>query len=88
MREILQMKMTCPHCGTQLHIRTSRAVSLLTRELYVQCHNVECAYTCKMLLSPVHTIAPSMKPNPKAYLPLGKPRPGPRDERQMDLLPT
>jgi hypothetical protein len=29
-----------------------------------------------------------MKPNPKAYLPLGKPRPGPRDERQLDLLPT
>lgn len=80
------MKMSCPHCNTRLHIRTSRPVSLLSRELYVQCPNVECAYTCKMLLSPVHTIAPSMQPNPKAYLPLARDRPAAGDERQLDLL--
>ncbi|QBP10133.1 ogr/Delta-like zinc finger family protein [Cupriavidus metallidurans] len=82
------MKMLCPHCETRLHIRTSRAVSLLSRELYVQCPNVECAYTCKMLLSAVHTIAPSMMPNPKAYLPQSKARCAGRDMRQLDLLPT
>ena len=82
------MKMTCPHCGSRLHIRTSRAVSLLTREAYEQCPNVECAYTCKVLVSIVHTIAPSMTPNPKAYLPLGRPRPGKSDQRQLDLMPT
>ncbi|AJG19107.1 ogr/Delta-like zinc finger family protein [Cupriavidus basilensis] len=82
------MKMDCPHCGTRMHIRTSRPVSLLSRELYVQCPNVECAYTCKMLLSPVHTIAPSIRPNPKAYLPLGRARPAAGDERQLELLTT
>jgi len=81
------MKMACPHCETRLHIRTSRAVSLHSREIYAQCPNVECAYTCKMLLSAVHTIAPSMMPNPKAYLPQGKVR-GTQDVRQLDLLQT
>jgi len=82
------MMMLCPHCTYRLQIRTSRAVSLLSRELYAQCPNVECAYTCKMLLSAVHTIAGSMMPNPKAYLPQGRARGTPQDTRQMDLLPT
>jgi len=81
------MKMTCPHCETRLHIRTSRPVGLLSRELYAQCPNVECAYTGKMVLTIINTIAPSMRPNPKAYLPASRPRPGRADERQMDLLP-
>lgn len=68
--------------------RTSRTVSLLSKEGYAQCPNVECAHTCKVIQTAVHTIAPSMKPNPKAYLPMGKPRPGMSDGRQMDLLPT
>ena len=40
------MKYNCPHCAARMHVRTSRAVSLLSRELYLQCPNVECAYTC------------------------------------------
>lgn len=80
--------MTCPHCDTRLQIRTSRAVSPLSRELYVQCPNVECAYTCKMLLSAIHTIAPSMKPNPTVYLPTSRQRGAATDDRQMDLLST
>ncbi|MGA4081133.1 ogr/Delta-like zinc finger family protein [Ralstonia nicotianae] len=81
------MKLTCPHCAARMHIRTSRAVSLLSRELYLQCPNVECAYTCKAILSAVHTIAPSIKPNPKAYLPAGRARLSPENPRQLDLLP-
>ncbi|MCC7005169.1 MAG: ogr/Delta-like zinc finger family protein [Ottowia sp.] len=64
------MKMPCPHCTHSLSTRSSREVSLLTRELYMQCRNVECAYTCKVYLSISHTIASSCKPNPKAYLPV------------------
>lgn len=71
-----------------MKIRTSRVVSLLSKESYWQCPNIECAYTCKAITSVIHTIAPSMRPNPKAYLPVGKSRPGVPDERQMDLLPT
>lgn len=64
------MKMPCPHCASSLSTRTSRKVSVLTRELYMQCRNVECAYTCKVHLSIAHTIASSLKPNPKAYVPV------------------
>jgi ssDNA-binding Zn-finger/Zn-ribbon topoisomerase 1 len=80
------MKIKCPHCGSRMHIRTSREVTLLSRELYVQCPNVECAYTCVVILSAVRTIAPSMRPNPKAYLPFGRTRLLPSNPRQLDLL--
>jgi ssDNA-binding Zn-finger/Zn-ribbon topoisomerase 1 len=80
------MKIKCPHCGSRMHIRTSREVTLLSRELYVQCPNVECAYTCAAILSAVRTIAPSMRPNPKAYLPLGRARLFAPNPRQLDLL--
>ncbi|NSX15596.1 ogr/Delta-like zinc finger family protein [Cupriavidus taiwanensis] len=82
------MKLTCPHCESRMKIRTSRVVSLLSKESYWQCPNIECAYTCKAITSVISTIAPSMRPNPKAYLPVGKVRPGLMDERQMDLLPA
>lgn len=68
--------------------RTSRVVSLLSKESYLQCPNVECAYTCKAITSVITTIAPSMKPNPQAYLPVGRQRASVNDERQLDLLKT
>lgn len=80
------MLMTCPHCKGRLKIRTSREVSLLTREAYLQCEYVHCAYTCAAIISQVRTIAPSMKPNPQAYLPVSRKRPTAQDTRQMDLL--
>ncbi|KFX27863.1 ogr/Delta-like zinc finger family protein [Ralstonia solanacearum] len=82
------MKMTCPHCAARMQIRTSRVISLLSRELYFQCPDVECAYTCAAILSCVRTIAPSMKPNPKAYVPVGRTRLLPQNPRQLDLLPS
>ncbi len=78
----------CPHCGTWVHIRTSRPVSVNIREAYVQCPNIECACTGKVLVTYMHDIAPSMRPNPKAYLPQGKARCAAQNERQLDLLPT
>ena len=80
------MLMTCPHCKGRLKIRTSREVSLLTREAYLQCEDVHCAYTCAAIISQVRTIAPSMKPNPLAYLPVSPKRPAAEDTRQLDLL--
>ncbi|BCN08535.1 ogr/Delta-like zinc finger family protein [Ralstonia pseudosolanacearum] len=80
------MKLVCPHCDTRMHIRTSRTVSLLSRELYIQCPNVDCAYTCVAIVSQIRTIAPSMAPNPKAYLPVGRTRVLPGNPRQLDLL--
>ncbi|MFC0126443.1 Ogr/Delta-like zinc finger protein [Ralstonia solanacearum] len=80
------MKLVCPHCDNRMHIRTSRAVSLLSRELYVQCPNVVCAYTCVAIVSQVRVVAPSMIPNPQAYLPVGRTRLLPTNPRQLDLL--
>lgn len=81
------MKHLCPHCGTCLHIRTSRAVSLTSRELYVRCPEEHCAYTGKAILSIISTIAPSINPNPLAYLPVGRTRVLPNGTGQLSLLP-
>lgn len=71
-----------------MKVRTSRVVSLLSIERYAQCPNIECAFTCVIYATITRTIAPSMAPNPKAYLPVSRPRGLPLDKRQMDLLPT
>lgn len=64
------MRLNCPHCGTEATIRTSKAMSEITREASVQCNNVECAHTWVTHISAVRTIAPSMTPNPKVFIPL------------------
>lgn len=64
------MRTTCPHCGAPAHTRTSRAMSEITRESYMQCTNVECAHTWVTHTSAVRTIAPSMTPNPKVFIPM------------------
>lgn len=64
------MRLTCPHCGGDAVIRTSRAMSETSREASVQCEDVECAHTWVALICAVRTIAPSMRPNPKVFIPL------------------
>lgn len=64
------MRLTCPHCGGEATIRTSKALSEITREASVQCEDVECAHTWVAMISAVRTIAPSMRPNPKVFIPL------------------
>ncbi|MCI3205849.1 MULTISPECIES: ogr/Delta-like zinc finger family protein [Pandoraea] len=80
------MKLTCPHCAQRLKIRTSRKVTRQTSQLYYQCENVECAFTCMALLSIVHTLAPSQSPDPTVFIPAGKAKLQQSDVRQMDLL--
>lgn len=65
------MKLNCPHCKLRLKIRTSRPVTALTRELYCQCENIDCAYTCKALVSILHTLTPSLNPDPGVHVPSG-----------------
>ncbi len=64
------MRLTCPHCDSLAVIRTSKGMSEITREASAQCTNVECAHTWIAQISAVRTIAPSMMPNPKVYIPL------------------
>lgn len=62
----------CPHCGSRLKTRTSREATNTVREIYYQCENVECAFTCKAHLALVNTIAPSMCPRTGVYIPLSR----------------
>nr|WP_081488833.1 ogr/Delta-like zinc finger family protein [Cupriavidus basilensis] len=58
------MKINCPHCGAVAHIRTSRPVSRMTKEMYCQCTNVECGHTFVGLVEVVRTLSPSGTPDP------------------------
>ena len=59
----------CPHCGNVAICRSSREMSPLTRELYVQCCNVHCGHTWRALLSIIAIISPSQTPNPGVFVP-------------------
>lgn len=63
-------RITCPHCESDSTIRTSRPLSDTVREAKVQCNNPDCAHTWIAHLAAVRTIAPSMTPNPKVFIPL------------------
>ncbi|SOY55789.1 ogr/Delta-like zinc finger family protein [Cupriavidus taiwanensis] len=64
------MKMNCPHCGAVAHIRSSRKVSRMTRELYCQCTNLTCGHTFVGLVEVVRTLSPSSKPDPEIAMQL------------------
>lgn len=62
----------CPHCKSKATIRTSRPISPLLRELYFQCHDVECGHTFSAFLEVRETISPSAKPDPLVHLPMSE----------------
>ena len=49
----MTMQIPCPHCGTNGQIRTSRRISESSKEAYVQCPNIECCHTWKVIVSAV-----------------------------------
>lgn len=67
------MQYTCPHCDQAAKIRTSRKITELTREYYVQCENVECFHAWVVIASGVRTLQPSLNPNPLVYVPSRSP---------------
>lgn len=64
------MRLTCPHCKELAVIRSSKELSCTVREASVQCTNIECAHTWVTRIVADRTIAPSMTPNPKVYIPI------------------
>ncbi|WP_081686752.1 type II toxin-antitoxin system MqsA family antitoxin [Chitinilyticum litopenaei] len=36
------MSFTCPHCGDQMHVRSSRMMSESCKETYYRCRNKDC----------------------------------------------
>lgn len=69
-----RMRINCPHCGEKARIRTSKEMSLLSREVYFVCTNdpAICGHAWKALLSAVCTTATSRSPNPNVYIPLSE----------------
>lgn len=67
-----RMRVNCPHCNSKANIRTSKEISLITREVYFQCTNYECGHTWAALLSAIRTISPSRIPNQNVYIPLSE----------------
>ncbi|MCL2831498.1 MAG: ogr/Delta-like zinc finger family protein [Betaproteobacteria bacterium] len=63
------MRVCCPHCGTTARIRTSRSVSEISREAYIQCQNYQCGHSWKEIQTASLTIVPSKTPNPRVYIP-------------------
>jgi DNA-directed RNA polymerase subunit RPC12/RpoP len=61
--------MRCPHCKNKAFIRSSEALSDLTRKQYYQCSNIYCGHTFTAMQSISETIVPSNCPDPKVNIP-------------------
>jgi hypothetical protein len=70
----------CPHCGSHCRIRTSKVISLETREKYYQCSNIDCSYEYRSVETIISTIRESFTPNPEVNIP--------PFERQRVPMPT
>ena len=81
------MRLNCPHCGALATIRSSKELAPTVREASVQCGNIECAHTWITRIVADRTIAPSMTPNPKVYIPLSPRSPAaqPKQGAQLEL---
>ncbi|SDG27467.1 Ogr/Delta-like zinc finger [Onishia taeanensis] len=65
------IRLSCPHCGSYLTIRSSNGITPVYREAYVHCTNVDaCGWRGKMGLELTSTLCPSSQPNPEVNLPL------------------
>jgi ssDNA-binding Zn-finger/Zn-ribbon topoisomerase 1 len=79
------MKLECPHCGSTGKIRTSRNVTNITREAYVQCENVNCFHSWVEIFSVIRTLQPSLTPNPLVYIPMSAKKRQEADGAQLEL---
>jgi predicted RNA-binding Zn-ribbon protein involved in translation (DUF1610 family) len=65
-------RMACPHCGHPAIVRSSEALSALTRRQTYWCTNIECGHTFVAHTEIVYTLSPSATPDPAVHLPLSK----------------
>lgn len=59
----------CPHCQFPMNIRSSDRITATVKHLYVHCTNVDCAFSAKWGLAPIHEISPSQMPDPSVDVP-------------------
>lgn len=57
------MKITCPHCGAQSFVRSSKPLSKLVKEARCQCGNLACGHTFIANVEVVRTISPPAFPD-------------------------
>jgi len=69
------IRYTCPHCKGRMRTITSRQLSDLVKEIYLDCMNVECGHRCVAQLGIVRTLVPSLIPSPAVALPIVERRP-------------
>ncbi|WP_227369855.1 ogr/Delta-like zinc finger family protein [Halomonas sp. M20] len=62
------MRLICPHCGDKTRIRTTKTLSPIYREAYVQCTAPECGWSGKARVEIAETFNPSRQPNPDVRL--------------------
>ena len=86
----------CPHCQSAMIIRSSEYVTETVKNIYLHCLNVDCAFTGKWTVSPIHEICPSQMPNPAVNIPpcpfdyvrkAAERRRGEQDPNQMLMFP-
>lgn len=78
------MRLVCPHCGEPTRIRTTKTLSPIYREAYVQCTKPECGWSGKARVEIAETFNPSRQPNPDVRLQLS---PKVRESLLAQLLP-
>lgn len=59
----------CPYCEAPGKIRTSEEVTLMVRDIYIDCTDPECGHRWKAKLEFEHSIAVPLREKIKAYLP-------------------
>lgn len=64
-------RLTCPHCGSHVRIRSSKGLTPIYREAYLHCTDEDgCGWRGKMAMEITQTLCPSATPNPEVQLPL------------------
>lgn len=66
------MRVSCPHCKQRTRIRTSKRPVPVFYEAYVQCSNVECGWTGKVIVEFALTTSPSRMADPGVNIPIDK----------------
>lgn len=63
-------RVNCPHCGEPTHIKKTKELSRLVREITCHCMNDECGHVFVAAITPIRTLVPSAMPDSTVGLPL------------------
>lgn len=83
-----KQRMRCPHCDHHLVVRSSRAITPLTKQKTLQCRNPRCGASFSYVGGIDRQISPSACPNPRVDIPMAAPRArsGPDNDDQPKRL--